>query len=232
MNIYGMQKTTLLDYPGHLAATLFTGGCNMRCPFCHNKDLIPMEPPSDERLSLETLFSFLKRRQGVLEGVCITGGEPTLQPDLIPFIQRIKELDYKVKLDTNGMRPDIIKTLVENQWIDYIAVDIKSSKQKYEIAAGVDGLPINRIEETVDYLMKGDFPYEFRTTVVKQLHSPQDIKAIARWLAGCTRYFLQAFKDSENVLMPGLSSYSKEEMEELLKIAKVYIPSASLRGID
>ena len=230
MKICGLQKTTLLDFPGHVAATIFTGGCNFRCPFCHNSDLLGNDAPP--AFTEEEVLSFLSKRSGILEGVAITGGEPTLQPDLESFIRRIRSIGLQVKLDTNGYRPDVLKSLCEQGLVDYVAMDIKTCKERYPLLAGIPSIQMEPIEESVDYLKSCHLPYEFRTTVVKQLHSREDILSIGRWLAGSRAYFLQSYQDSDAVLRPGYSAHSRETLKEFLSLVKPFIPSASLRGID
>ena len=229
MLIKGLQKLTLLDFPGKMACTVFTAGCNFRCPFCHNASLVT--DIDDERISEEEFFSFLNKRQGILEGVCVTGGEPTLQLDLAEFLKKIKDLGYAVKLDTNGYRPEILKDVVEKGLVDYVAMDIKNSKEKYGITAGVEKLDVAKIEESVELLKSGTCPYEFRTTVVRELHTPQDIESMAKWLKGSTQYFLQSFVDSGDLSCSGYSGYDKSEMQNLLNIAKNHFESTKLRGI-
>ena len=221
MIISGLLKTTLLDYPQHVAATIFLGGCNFRCPFCHNSDLLE---GTDGLFSKEEVLTFLKKRAGILEGVCITGGEPTLHRDLEPFIREIRSLGLLVKLDTNGYRPDVLKDLCNKNLLDYVAMDIKSGRTGYAKAAGVPGLDLSHIEESVDFLMKNTVPCEFRTTVVRELHREDDFREIG--------YFLQSYKDSENVLVPGFSSYSKEELLHFRDILVPLVPSTALRGVD
>lgn len=230
MKICGLQKTTLLDFPGHVAATVFTGGCNFRCPFCHNSDLLGNDSPA--AFSEEEILAFLAKRHGILEGVAITGGEPTLQPDLREFIQKVKDLNYLVKLDTNGYRPGILKELCADGLVDYVAMDIKTCKERYPEVAGIPSVDITRIEESVNFLKNGTVPYEFRTTVVKELHDAGDFEKIARWLEGCSNYFLQNFVDSDNVLNPVYSSYGKDELLSFLEIVKPHAVHADLRGID
>jgi pyruvate formate lyase activating enzyme len=229
MVIKGLQKLTLLDFPGKMACTVFTAGCNFRCPFCHNASLVTSI--DDERISEEEFFAFLKKRQGILEGVCVTGGEPTLQPDLADFLKKIKDLGYAIKLDTNGYRPDVLKKVVNDGLVDYVAMDIKNSKEKYGITAGLDCFDISKIEESVDFLKGGDCPYEFRTTVVKELHTPQDIVSITNWLQGSTQYFLQGFVDSGDLICSGYSGYDKKDMQNMLNIAKNQLESTFLRGV-
>ena len=230
MKICGLQKTTLLDYPGHVAATVFTGGCNFRCPFCHNSDLLGND--AEEAFSEEYVLNFLKKRRGILEGVAITGGEPTLQPDLRDFILRVRELGYKIKLDTNGTRPDVLRDLCDSGLIDYVAMDIKTCKERYSDVAGIPSLHMEGILESVEYLKNGKIPFEFRTTVVKELHSAEDFERIGQWISGCPHYYLQNFVDSDNVLVAGFSAYSKEELLDFIEILKPYIPNAELRGVD
>lgn len=230
MKICGLQKTTLLDFPGHVAATVFTGGCNFRCPFCHNSDLLGNDAPA--AYSEEEVLAFLAKRHGILEGIAITGGEPTLQPDLRDFILKARELGYRIKLDTNGYRPDILRELCEDGLVDYVAMDIKTSKERYSAVAGIPSVDIKKIEESVSFLKGGTVPYEFRTTVVRELHNADDFREIGLWLEGSSQYFLQNFVDSENVLSPVYSSCEKEELLAFLEIVKPYVKHADLRGID
>ncbi len=230
MKICGLQKTTLLDFPEHVAATVFTGGCNFRCPFCHNSDLLGSDAPA--AYSEEEILEFLKKRSGVLEGVAITGGEPTLQPDLREFIEKVRDLGLEIKLDTNGYKPDVLKSLVNDGLIDYVAMDIKSSKERYPVVAGAPFINMENIEESVDFLKSGVVPYEFRTTVVRELHSPEDFEKIGRWIEGADRYFLQNFVDSGNVLDPVFTGCTKDELTSYMEIVRPYVKEVSLRGID
>ena len=247
MKICGLQKTTLLDYPGKVAATVFLGGCNLRCPFCHNKDLLGGDAP--ELMSAEELLTFLKRRQGVLEGVCVTGGEPTLWPEeAADLMLRIKELGYLVKLDTNGCRPQVLMDLCAQGLTDYVAMDIKAGRWHYAAVcgavsgsagipaggsgAGAGGFRLASVEESAAWLMEGHVPYEFRTTTVKGLHTADDFTDIAAWIGGCERYFIQGFVDSGNVLKSGFSSYKRAELDVFLDIVKKTIPNAEIRGVD
>lgn len=232
MQIHGLNKLTLLDFPGHTAATIFTGYCQFRCPFCQNGALV-MNPDGEPIIEKEEVLAFLKKRQGILEGVCITGGEPTLHPDLEEFIREIRELDYKVKLDTNGYRPEVLRHLISEGIIDYVAMDIKSSKGLYEKASGKPGLDVSKIEESIDFLMGGNIPYEFRTTVVEELHSEKDMEEIGQWLAGCQGYYLQMYQESDGVLEPEkCSAPSKEKLEKYVEILKKTIERVEIRGVD
>ena len=208
--IHGLNKTTLLDYPGRIAATIFLGSCNFRCPFCQNSSLV-LHPADEPVIPEEEILSFLKKRRGILDGVCISGGEPTLASDLEDFICEIHALGYPVKLDTNGTRPDVLKHLAERGLIQKAAVDIR---------------------ETVSFLLHGKLDYEFRTTVVKELHNENDFIQIGQWLKGAKAYYLQAYRDSDEVLQPGFSSYSLEELEHFREILLTTIPLVEIRGID
>lgn len=231
MKICGLQKTTLLDFPGHVAATIFTGGCNFRCPFCHNSDLLPGSIEAE--YETEEVMEFLAKRKGILEGVCITGGEPTLQPDLEDFIRRVRELGLLVKLDTNGYKPDLLKDLCGKGLLDFVAMDIKAGRSNYMAAAGVDGMRLERIDESIRFLLSGDVPYEFRTTVVKGIHTVADFREIGPWIEGCGKYFLQNFTESGQVLEPGIfSGFEKEELEGFAGIVRPFVGNAALRGID
>ena len=190
MLIVGLNKTTLLDYPGRVAATVFTSGCNFRCPFCHNGHLV-LKPSALEVYSEGEVFSFLLKRRNVLKGVCITGGEPTLQADLPDFIRRVKELGYSVKLDTNGYEPEVLETLLKEKLLDYVAMDIKNCKEKYAQTVGLEGFETGRIEKSVALLKASGIDYEFRTTVVREFHEREDLRKIGMWLSGCARLFLQ-----------------------------------------
>ncbi len=231
MKIYGINKTTLLDYPGHVAATIFTGGCNMRCPFCQNSGLV-LAPEQQPEISEDEALTFLKKRKGILEGVCITGGEPTLQTDLESFIRRIRELGYLIKLDTNGYRPKVLGHLLDRGLLDYVAMDIKASRERYGIACGLPDMELAPIEESVELLKSSRITYEFRTTVVKGIHSPEEFTAIGQWLQGCRTYYLQSYRDSDQVMRPGYESFDPGELENMRKRAAEYIPQTALRGVD
>ena len=230
MLLRGLQKTTLLDFPGNVACTVFTGGCNFRCPFCHNASLIENHP-SDERLSEENFFAFLEKRRGLTDGVCITGGEPLLQKDIIPFVKRIKEMGYLVKIDTNGSYPDALKALVKEGLVDYVAMDIKNAKSAYSETAGIERDLLPAIEESVAFLKSGSVPYEFRTTVVKGLHTEARMKEIGLWLGDVPRYFIQNFSDAGEVLTDGLSGFTPSELQALLAAVTPHIPNARVRGL-
>lgn len=231
MQIHGLQKTTLLDYPGKVAATIFFGSCNFRCPFCHNMNLVK-HPESEPCLSTQEVLFFLQQRKGILDGVCITGGEPTLQKDLIPFIYQIKELGYLVKLDTNGSNPNVLKTLADNQLIDYVAMDIKSSKTTYAAVCGLPELTFSPIKESISFLLQGSISYEFRTTVVAEFHNDTIFHEIGELVQGAGSYFLQSFKDSEFVEDHTLHACTKEELLHFRQLLMPYVKQVELRGID
>ena len=226
MRLGGLMKMTLLDFPGRVACTVFTVGCNMRCPFCHNASLV-VHP--EELLDDEEFFAFLKKRQGMLDGVCITGGEPLLHLDLPYFRSRIRALGYETKLDTNGTYPKALREIVEAGLLDYVAMDIKSPLSKYGAVSGLGRIP-EGIEESVSYLLSGAVPYEFRTTVVDELHEPCDFAAIGEWIRGAERYYLQTFKDSGDLIGEGLTSPTPEKMRACLAAVQPFVPSAALRG--
>jgi len=233
MKISGLQKTTLLDFPGQVACTVFTGGCNFRCPFCHNSELLDINAlPAENDYSEEEVFDLLKKRHGVLTGIAITGGEPTLQPDLREFIEKVRSLGYLVKLDTNGYKPEVLKNLVDAGLVDYVAMDIKSCRENYGKVAGVDHPDLSRIEESIRFLMQGKIPYEFRTTVVKELHTKEDFIKIAEWLDGAENYFLQNFTDTGHVLQSGYSAYPQAVLASFLPVLRKHIRNVHLRGID
>ncbi|MDE6365708.1 MAG: anaerobic ribonucleoside-triphosphate reductase activating protein [Lachnospiraceae bacterium] len=228
MLILGLTKTTLLDYPEHVAATLFTGGCNFRCPYCHNRDII-LQSSTLQPLTDDEIFSFLRRRQHVLSGVCITGGEPTLYQDLPALIRRIRALGYLVKLDTNGSNPQMLCSLIQDKLIDYCAMDIKNAPEKYAVTAGCQDL--SAVKESVQLLLcQQTIPYEFRTTLVAELHSKTDLTAIARWISGANAYYLQSYMDSEGVLCPGFHAPSAETLQTYADLCRQYVPNTFIRG--
>lgn len=229
MIIEGLQKTTLLDYPGNVACTLFAHGCNLRCPFCHNAGLVVRQPANI--INKEEIAAFLEKRKGILDGICLTGGEPLAQKDSIEFIEFLKSFGYKIKLDTNGFYPDRLKEAVGRGLIDYIATDIKSSKEGYPRAVGIEGIDIAPIEESVEFIMSCGVDYEFRTTAVKGLHLVSDFENIGKWIKGAKKYFIQQFIDSGDIISSGFDAFSKEETEKLLAAVRENVPTAEIRGI-
>lgn len=228
MKISGLQKLTLLDFPGYTACTVFTSGCNFRCPFCHNASLVRGE---GEEISEKEFFEFLEMRKGILGGVTVTGGEPTLQADIESFTAKISNLGYKVKLDTNGYNPKKLKELISGGNIDYIAMDIKSSRKGYGAASGIRNVKTEKIEESVNVIKESGIRYEFRTTAVKGIHTSKDFLEMGKWIGNVPRYFIQKFVDSGDILSDGYTAFSDEEMTTLLAMARVYTPNAELRGV-
>lgn len=218
---------TMLDYPGKVACTIFTYGCNFRCPFCHNATLVIDEA---ELFSEDEILAYINKRKGILDGVCISGGEPLLQPDIFEFISKIKETGLLVKLDTNGSYPDKLKEAIDRGLIDYVAMDIKTSKENYSRVCDVN-VKIEDIEKSVQILLENKVDYEFRTTVVREMHTREDFEKISSWIKGAKRYFLQCFKDNENLIGNNLSAYTASELESFLEVLKCNINEVSLRGV-
>ncbi len=233
MRIAGLQKLTLLDFPEHTAATVFLPGCNFRCPFCHNAALVLDPNDTTGDTPIEEFFAFLDKRHGLLDGVCITGGEPLLQPDLADFCARIKRAGFAVKLDTNGSFPTKLQELVETQLVDYVALDVKNAPERYAETVGMPGFDVAPVAASIDYLRSGAVPYEFRTTVVRELHKPADLVALSRWIAGARTWYLQSFVDADTVLAgPGtLHPYAPADLEALLPELRQAVPNTHLRGV-
>ncbi len=237
MVIHGLSKLTLLDYPEHLACTVFTGSCNFRCPYCHNASLV-LEPHKCPIIPEEEFFTFLNSRKGKLEGVCITGGEPTLQKDLPEFIEKIRSLGFLVKLDSNGYKPEVLKDLLNAGLIDMIAMDIKNSPEKYAVTTGVpeDTFNIDLIGQSIELIKKSGIRHEFRTTVVRELHTGSDLVSIAKWLEGDSPYYLQSYKESEDTIFKfgsGLgpfTGYTEIELQRHLGAVRKFMPNAHIRG--
>lgn len=221
---------TLLDFPGKVACTVFTGGCNFRCPFCHNA-LLVTELPENPDYTIDEILSFLKKRSGLLDGVAITGGEPLMNPDIADFIRKVRDLGYSVKLDTNGSYPERLKSIVGEGLVDYVAMDIKNCKEKYAETIGLKSYDLSKIEESVDFLKSGTVDYEFRTTVVDEFHTVDDIRKAAEWIKGAKRYFLQNFVDSGNLIDGSVTGVSKQTMLEMQKAAADFVPQTEIRGI-
>lgn len=230
MKIEALQKLTLLDYPQKMAATVFTYGCNLRCPFCHNALLVTEE--SEGGISADEVLRFLFKRKGMLEGVCVTGGEPLLQPDIEDFLREIKNMGFSLKLDTNGTFPKKLKDLVGKGLVDYVAMDIKNCREKYALTSGKLAMNLSAIDESINFLLSGEIDAEFRTTVVKNFHTLEDILKITDWISGCDRYFLQQFVDSGNLIDQSLTGYSDNELTEIYKQVKRKLPVTKLRGIS
>ena len=226
MKISGFQKLSLVDFDGHISATIFVSGCNFACPFCHNAGLVNGSEP---QISESEVLEYLSKRFGLLDGVCVSGGEPTLYPDLPKFISKLKSIGYLVKLDTNGTNPEMVKYLVENKLVDYIAMDIKNSEDNYNKTIGKD-YDFSKIKTTIEYIINCGVDYEFRTTLVKSLHTFEDIQKIAKLIAGAKKYYLQKFVDSGNCISNGLTAIDKKTATEYLEYLQKFIPSTKLRG--
>ena len=233
MQINGLQKMTLLDYPGKIACTVFLGGCNFRCPFCHNGELL--DAGAESCMDEQELLDFLSKRRGLLDAVCISGGEPTLQKELPELLKKIKQLGYLTKLDTNGSRPEIIKAMVSQKLLDYVAMDIKNCPERYARTAGAT-VQMERIEESIRYLLEDHVDYEFRTTVVAQLHDPDAIERMGTWvtsLAGgkkAKRWFVQPFVDRDTVLFSGLAKPDEAQLSEFVSCLSRFSLHSALRG--
>ena len=229
MKLCGLQKLTLLDFPGKVACTVFTGGCNFRCPFCHNAQLVLL-PDGHDSLDPEEFFTFLGRRQGILDGVCVTGGEPLLQHDIADFLCRIRSLGFAVKLDTNGSFPEQLKALVREGLVDYVAMDIKHAPDQYGIAVGIERFDTAKVEQSIDFLLSGAVPYEFRTTVVQEIHHDGDFAAIGRRIRGAERYYLQSFRDEGDLLTGGLTAPTAAQMQRWREEIAPYVGEAVIRS--
>lgn len=231
MQIAGLQKLTLLDYPGHVACTVFTPGCNFRCPFCHNAPLV-----LPERLGCDTtedeVLAFLKKRVGILDGVAITGGEPLLHRDIGPFLEKVRALGFRVKLDTNGSFPDHLIDLVRSGLVDRVAMDVKNAPALYGKTVGIEPFDLAPVERSKDFLLGGAVEYEFRTTVVKGLHTRESLIEAAKWIEGAKEYYLQQFKDSGDVIaIGGLGAFDEKEMHALADAVRPIVPTVEVRGV-
>lgn len=229
MVIGGFQKMTVLDYPEKVACTVFLAGCNFRCPFCHNASIVTANRIVG--LDKEEIFSYLGKRKGLLDGVCITGGEPLLNPDIEDLIRPIKEMGYSVKLDTNGTNPTKLKQLIADGLVDYVAMDVKNSCEKYALTCGVKAVNFTNIEESIKLLINGNIDYEFRTTVVEPLHTIEDIEAVGRLVNGAKALYLQGFVDSGELIGDGMNSASRETMWKMLEKVRPYVERAEIRGL-
>lgn len=235
MKIAGLQKMTLLDYPGKVACTVFLPGCNFRCPFCHNSGLLETTP---ETMTQEELLAFLEKRRGLLDGVCITGGEPTMQKDLPRLLEAIRALGYPVKLDTNGSNPAMLEALVRGGLVDYVAMDVKNSPARYGQTVGIAGLSLEKTEQSLKLLLSGSIDYELRTTCVEEFHGEEEMAAMGAWVESLVpgakprKWYLQCFVDRDSVLQEGLHSPSREKMEKMRKVLEPHGESVFCRGLD
>ena len=231
MRICGLQKLSMVDFPGKLAATVFTGGCDLRCPFCHNAPLVTRAAEQPE-LSRQEVLDFLRSRRGLLDGVVLSGGEPLLHPGAADFLREVRDLGFSVKLDTNGCHPAALAEILERRLVDYVAMDIKNSPEKYPQTVGVPAFNLDPVRESVRLLRGGTVDYEFRTTVVQGLHTPADMESIGRWLEGAPRYYLQRFVDSGDLVGSGCRSPEPEDLRALAEAAAPWFQEVQLRGVD
>ena len=230
MKIHGLQKMTLLDFPGKVACTVFLGGCDMRCPFCHNAELV--DGTAEAVMDEQGLKKFLSTRSGLLDGVAFTGGEPLLRADLAPLFRSIREMGFAVKLDTNGTHPDRLRALLEEGLVDYVAMDIKNSPERYGETAGVPEMDLGPVKESVELLKEGRTDYEFRTTVVAELHDDDSFREIGPWIRGASRYFLQKFTDRDTVPFGGFHAPAEEDLRRWAEMMRAFVQEVSLRGVD
>lgn len=231
MNIGGIQRLTLLDYPGKLACTVFTVGCNLRCPFCHNASLVTHTNDAEE-YSVSELMQYLQKRKGMLDGVCISGGEPLLQSDVETVIRDIKALGYSVKLDTNGTFPEKLGQLINCGLVDYVAMDVKNCEEKYAKTAGLESIDISKIKKSISILMNSKIDFEFRTTVVNELHTPNDIKKLSMMISGAKKYFIQPFLYSPDLICDGLSAVRTQDLVQMKQFSELFVESVEIRGTD
>ena len=230
MKIHGLMKMTLLDFPGKVACTVFLGGCDLRCPFCHNSELLDMGAPAE--MDEEELYAFLSKRVGLLDGVAFTGGEPLLRTGLIPVMKKIRDMGFAIKLDTNGTHPQRLQEIVSEGLVDYVAMDIKNSPDKYGVTVGLPDFDITNINKSIKFLLSDAVDYEFRTTVVSPYHDEESFQKIGPWIEGAKRYFLQEFVDRDTVKYQGLSACTEAQMQSFLRIVTPFVKEASLRGIS
>ena len=229
MHIQGIQKLTLLDYPGHIACTLFSYGCNLRCPFCHNASLVTETP--QKPINTEEITAFLQKRKGILDGICLSGGEPLMNPDALEFLKYLRGFGYKIKLDTNGFFPKQLEQAINQNLLDYVALDIKAPKESYAAATGISDIDVAPLCQSIEMIMNSGIDHEFRTTAVKGLHNVGDFEEIALWIKGAKRYYIQQFVSSPDLISHSFTSFSTEEMNEILADVQKIIPNALLRGI-
>lgn len=229
MDIQGLQSMTLLDWPGKVACTVFLGGCQLRCPYCHNAQLL--DGPFPSAMTQRELLGFLEKRRGLLDGVCLTGGEPLLRPDLDGLLEGIKALGYPVKLDTNGAHPQRLAALWQRGLVDYVAMDVKNSPSRYPQTTGVPGLDLAPIRASLDWLLEGRVDYELRTTAVRQFHDGEAFRELGAWIRGARRYYIQNFTPRDTVLCPGLSGFDREELEGFARLVAPFVEQVELRGV-
>ncbi len=231
MNIQGFNKTTLLDYPGHIACTVFTGGCDLRCPFCHNSGLV-LSPRATEGYTVDQVLTHLRRRKGILDGIAVSGGEPLLQPDLKDFLRAVREIGgYKIKLDTNGTHPQLLADVISEGLVDKVAMDIKNSPERYSQTVGIHNFDVELIRASLSFLMLSGIDYELRTTLVREFHDAEAMRGIAEFIRGAKAYYLQNFVDSEAVIFSGLHGFERSEIEAFAEIVRPAVGLVEIRGV-
>jgi len=229
MKVRGWQKTSLIDFPDKVATTLFSGGCNFKCPYCHNKDLVFIDD-GNKHIDHEEIMNYLEKRQGLIDGVCISGGEPTLEKNLISFAKKIKEKNMKVKLDTNGYNPDVIEEMISMGLVDYIAMDVKNSFDRYAETSGLKEMDLSKIQRSIELIKNCGVDHEFRTTVVKEFHNDEDIEKIGTIIEGANNFYIQRYDGRSDQIKGGYKAHSKEELANFKKIASKYIKNVKIRG--
>ncbi len=232
MNIQGFNKLTLLDYPGRTACTVFTGGCDLRCPFCHNSSLV-LDPRGTEGYTVDEVLAHLKKRKGILDGIAVSGGEPLLQPDLEDFLRRIRDIgDYNIKLDTNGTHPERLANIISEGLCDRVAMDIKNSPEKYAQTVGIRNFDVELIRASLSFIMLSGIDYELRTTLVREFHDEGSMRGIAEFIRGAKAYYLQNFLDSDGVYYRGLHGFDRNEIEGFADIVRDSVELVEIRGVD
>lgn len=231
MKINGYERFSMVDFEGKICCTVFTGGCNMRCPFCHNGALVVGDVKSNQ-IDDGEVFEYLEKRKGLVDAVSVTGGEATLQPDLADFLRRVRVLGYQIKLDTNGLRPDVLKSLLDEGLVDYVAMDIKNSPQKYAMTTGLKNVDLDKINESMRIIKESGVDHEYRTTIIKEFHTLGDMQSIAEWVQGANNYFMQKYKDSEGCISHGYHEVDKEQAEQFAKLFEGKVARVGLRGYN
>lgn len=231
MIICGYEKFSMVDFDGKITCTVFTGGCNFRCPFCHNGALVIGDVKSGQ-IDCDEVFDYLQKRKGLVDAVSVTGGEPTLQSDLADFLRKVRDLGYQTKLDSNGLRPDVLRRIVEQDLVDYLAMDVKNSPEKYALTVGLEKIDLGKINESIDLLKTCGVDHEFRTTVIKEFHTDEDMRAIAEWVKGAKRYVMQKYKDSEGCISHGYTPLEKDDVQRFATYFDGLVEKVDLRGYN
>lgn len=229
MILCGYEKFSMVDFDGAIACTVFTGGCNFRCPFCHNAALVVGNVKA-QQIDESEVFDYLSKRKGLVDAVCVTGGEPTLQPDLCDFLAKVRDMGYATKLDTNGLRPDSLKEVLDKKLVDYVAMDVKNSPEKYAHTVGVYNVDMGKILQSMQMLKDSGIDFEFRTTVIKEFHTADDMQKIAYLVSGAPRYFIQKYNDNDGCIAHGYTPVDKADAEKYIEYFKGKVGKVELRG--